>query len=79
MEIVGSTEPDPVAEVERLKANGYRDVKPGDRLAKYLDPVKGLNRSPEMVKWRKAWMNDPNYPPQVTQTFRQAKTGDREQ
>ena len=59
VEIVGYIEPDPVAEVEWLKANGYRGVKPGDRLAKYLDPVKDLDRSAEKVKMRKAWINNP--------------------
>ena len=49
VEIVGSAEPDPVAEVERLKAKGYQGVKPGDRLAKYLDPVKDLDWSAEKV------------------------------
>ena len=73
MEIVGSTELDPVAEVERLKANGYRGVKPGDRLAKYHDPVKGLNWSPDMVKWRKAWMNDPHTIPRLCRKLDELK------
>ena len=65
MEIVGSTELDPVAEVEQLKVKGYQGVKPGDHLAKYLDPVKGLDWSPDMAKWRKAWMNNPNTIPRL--------------
>ena len=53
VQIVGSTEPDPVAEVERLIAKGYQGVKPGDCLAKYLYPVKDLDQSAEKVKMRK--------------------------
>ena len=62
---MGSTEVDPVAKGEHLKVKGYQGVKPGDHLAKYLDPVKGLNQSPDMVKWRKAWMNNPNTLPRL--------------
>ena len=65
MEIVGCAEPDLVAEVERLKAKGYQGVKPGDCLAKYLDPMKDLDWSAEKVKMRKAWMNNPNTLPRL--------------
>ena len=51
-----------MAEVEQLKMTGYKDVKPGTRLAKYLNPVKDLDRSKEMVAHRKTWMNKPDTP-----------------
>ena len=54
-----------MAEVERLKAMGYKDVKPGTCLAKYLDPVKDLDQYAEKVKIGKVWMNDPNTLPRL--------------
>ena len=65
MEIVGVTELDPVAEGESLKASDYMNVKPGTHLAKYLAPVKDLDRSNDAMARRKVWMNNPDTPPRL--------------
>ena len=62
MKKVGVTELDLVAEVERLKVTGYKNVKPGTPLAKYLAPVKDLDRFNNAVARRKVWMNNPDTP-----------------
>ena len=61
-----------------MKATGYKNVMPGTLLAKYLTPMKDLNRSKEMVACRKAWMNNPDTLPrlhrQIEKIQREMKT-----
>ena len=61
IEDVRESEPDPVEQVERLKALNWKNVAPGTYLAKYLPPVEGLDRSKLAVETRRQQMLNPDF------------------